>query len=80
MKPTDLGLIFIEKKELLTLAIIEIRSLFSLNTNEVYIPFKVNLGENIKVHVPKLGEKKKLLEDSHRNAQFYRIEKIKKTN
>ena len=64
------------KKELLTLAIIEIRSLFSLNTNEVYLPFKVNLGENIKVHVPKLGEKKKLLELSHRNAKFYRIEKI----
>jgi excinuclease ABC subunit C len=64
------------KKELLTLAIIETRNLFSLRTNEVYLPFKVNLGENIKVHVPKLGEKKKLLELSHRNAKFYRIEKI----
>ena len=64
------------KKELLTLAIIEIRSLFSLNTKEVYLPFKINLGENIKVHVPKLGEKKKLIELSHRNAKFYRIEKI----
>jgi excinuclease ABC subunit C len=47
-----------------------------LKTNEVYLPFKVNLGENVKVHVPKLGEKKKLLELSHRNAKFYRIEKI----
>ena len=64
------------KKELLTLAIIEIRNLFSLNTNEVYLPFKINLGENIRVHVPKLGDKKKLLELSHRNAKFYRIEKI----
>ena len=64
------------KKELLTLAIIEMRNLFSLKTNEVYLPFKVNLGENVKVHVPKLGEKKKLLELSHRNAKFYRIEKI----
>ena len=64
------------KKDLLTLAIIEIRNLFSLKTNEVYLPFKVNLGEKIKVHVPKLGEKKKLLDLSHRNAKFYRIEKI----
>ena len=64
------------KKDLLTLAIIEIRNLFSLNTREVYVPFKVNLGEEIKVHVPKLGDKKKLLELSCRNAKFYRIEKI----
>ncbi len=64
------------KKDLLTLAIIEIRNLFGLKTNEVYLPFKVNLGEKIRVHVPKLGEKKKLLELSQRNAKFYRIEKI----
>ncbi|MDC3050992.1 excinuclease ABC subunit UvrC [Bacteroidota bacterium] len=64
------------KKDLLALAIIEIRNLFSLKTDEVYVPFKVNLGEKIRVHVPKLGEKKKLLELSHRNAKFYRIEKI----
>ena len=64
------------KKDLLALAIIEIRNLFSLKTDEVYVPFKVNLGEKIRVHVPKLGEKKKLLELSHRNAKYYRIEKI----
>ena len=64
------------KKDLLTLAIIEIRNLFGLKTNVVYVPFKVNLGEKIHVYVPKLGEKKKLLELSQRNAKFYRIEKI----
>ena len=64
------------KKDLLTLAIIEIRNLFGLKTNEVYLPFKVNLGEKIRVHVPKLGEKKKLLEFSQRNAKFYMLEKI----
>ena len=30
----------------------------------------------MRVHVPKLGEKKKLLEFSQRNAKFYMIEKI----
>ncbi|MFL2611575.1 MAG: excinuclease ABC subunit UvrC [Flavobacteriaceae bacterium] len=64
------------KKDLLTLAIIEIRNLFGLMTNEVYVPFMVNLGEKIRVCVPKLGEKKKLIELSQRNAKFYRIEKI----
>ena len=64
------------KKDLLTLAIIEIRNLFDLKTNEIYVPFKVNLGEKIRVRVPKLGEKKKLIELSQRNAKFYRIEKI----
>ncbi|MFL2590522.1 MAG: excinuclease ABC subunit UvrC [Flavobacteriaceae bacterium] len=64
------------KKDLLTLAIIEIRNLFGLKTNEVYVPFKLNLGEKIRVRVPKLGEKKKLIELSQRNAKFYRIEKI----
>ena len=64
------------KKDLLTLSIIEIRNLFGLKTNEVYVPFKVNLGEKIRVCVPKLGEKKKLIELSQRNAKFYRIEKI----
>ena len=64
------------KKDLLTLAIIEIRNLFGLKTNEVYLPFKVNLGEKIRVLVPKLGEKKKLIELSQRNAKFYRIEKV----
>ena len=64
------------KKDLLTLVIIEIRNLFGLKTNEVYLPFKVNLGEKIRVLVPKLGEKKKLIELSQRNAKFYRIEKI----
>tara|TARA_B100000575_G_scaffold33556_1_gene22579 strand:- start:13370 stop:15100 length:1731 start_codon:yes stop_codon:yes gene_type:complete len=64
------------KKDLLTLAIIEIRNLFGLKTIEVYLPFKINLGEKIRVYVPKLGEKKKLLELSQRNAKFYMIEKI----
>ncbi|MDX1471057.1 MAG: excinuclease ABC subunit UvrC [Flavobacteriaceae bacterium] len=64
-------------KELLELAITEIRQRFHSNSKEIYVPFKVELGEDIKVSVPKLGDKRKILELSIRNAKFYRIEQLK---
>src|SRR5690606_31798104 len=42
-----------------------------------YVPFEVDLGENIKVHVPQLGDKKSILELSERNAKFFRMERFK---
>ena len=48
-------------KELLELAIIELRQRFNSQSKEVYVPFEVELGEDIKVTVPKLGEKKRTL-------------------
>ena len=64
-------------KELLELAIIEIRQRFNSQSNEVYVPFEVNLGENIKVTVPKLGDKKRIVDLSMRNAKYYRQEQFK---
>jgi len=63
--------------ELLQLAIIEIRQRFNSNSNEIYVPFEVNLGENLKVTIPKLGDKKRILELSERNAKYYRMERFK---
>ncbi|MGK0254514.1 MAG: excinuclease ABC subunit C [Mariniflexile sp.] len=63
--------------ELLELAIIEIRQRFHSTSKEVYAPFKVNLGEDIKVTVPQLGDKKHILELSLRNAKYYRMERFK---
>ena len=62
---------------LLQLAITEIRQRFSSNSNEIYVPFKVDLGEEIKVSVPKLGDKKHILDLSIRNAKYYRMERFK---
>ncbi|MDM1043538.1 excinuclease ABC subunit UvrC [Myroides sp. 1354] len=64
-------------EELLELAIIEIRSRFELLTKEILVPFEVDLGEQIKVTVPKMGDKKGLLDLSERNAKFYRMDQLK---
>jgi excinuclease ABC subunit C len=64
-------------KELLELAIIEIRQRFHSQSKEIYVPFEVSLGNQIKVVVPKLGDKKRIVELSLRNAKYYRQEQFK---
>ncbi len=64
-------------EELLEIAIIEMRERFGLQSKEIVVPFEVNLGENIKVTVPQLGDKKEILDLSTRNAKFYRMEQLK---
>ena len=64
-------------KEILTLFIIEIRQRFNSQATEIYVPFPVDVGENIKVTIPKLGDKKRIVELSERNAKYYRQEQFK---
>ncbi|PNW29522.1 excinuclease ABC subunit UvrC [Formosa algae] len=64
-------------KHLLELAITEIRQRFHSNSKEIYVPFKVNLGEEVRVTVPQLGDKKRILDLSLRNAKYYRMERFK---
>src|SRR5690606_5291246 len=63
--------------ELLQLAIIELRQRFNSQAREVYLPFAVPLEEHLKISLPKLGDKRKLLELSLRNAHFYRQDRLK---
>lgn len=63
--------------ELLELAIVELRERFNLNSKEIIVPFEVDLGPGILATIPKLGDKKRLLELSERNAKFYRIDQLK---
>ena len=63
--------------DLLQLAITEIQQRFHSNSKEVYVPFDLDLGESIKVIVPKLGDKKHILDLSKRNAMYYRMDKLK---
>ncbi|RZJ29553.1 MAG: excinuclease ABC subunit UvrC [Flavobacterium sp.] len=63
--------------ELLELAIVEIRERFNLFSKEIIVPMEVEVGENIKVTVPKLGDKKQVLELSTRNAKYFRMEQLK---
>lgn len=64
-------------KELLLLAIVEIRRRFNSLSKEIYVPFKLKVSEDIKVHVPKVGDKKHILDLSLRNAKYYRMERFK---
>ena len=64
-------------KELLVLAIVEIRQRFHSQSKEIYLPFPLDLGEGIKVSVPQLGDKKHLVDLSERNAKYFRMERFK---
>ncbi|TYB78903.1 excinuclease ABC subunit UvrC [Bizionia myxarmorum] len=64
-------------KELLELAITEIRQRFHSNSKEIYAPFHVDLGEDLLITIPKLGDKKHILDLSLRNAKYYRMERFK---
>lgn len=64
-------------EELLELAVVELRERFHLNSREIVVPFPIDLGENIKVTVPQLGDKKQILELSERNAKYYRLDQLK---
>ncbi|EPR70003.1 Excinuclease ABC subunit C [Winogradskyella psychrotolerans RS-3] len=63
--------------QLLELSITEIRQRFNSNSKEIYVPFKVNLGDELKITIPKLGDKKSILDLSIRNAKYYRMDKLK---
>lgn len=64
-------------EELLQLGVIEIIERFQLKPREVILPFEIDLGENIRVTVPQLGDKKQILELSVRNAKYFRMDQMK---
>lgn len=64
-------------EQLLSLAVVEIRQRFQSICKEVYLPFTLDLGPDIKVYVPKQGDKKSILDLSLRNAKYYRMERFK---
>ena len=64
-------------QELLELAIVELRERFHLLSKEIIVPFEIELGEGFHITVPKLGDKKQLLDLSERNAKYYRLDQLK---
>lgn len=66
--------------ELLPLAIVDIRQLFSSTSKEILLPFPLDmeLGEGIKLRVPVKAEKKQLVELSEKNARLARMERMNK--
>jgi excinuclease ABC subunit C len=64
-------------EELLSMAITEFRNRFNSESKEIIVPFEIELPDTaIKFTVPKLGEKKKLLDLSEKNVVFFKREKL----
>jgi excinuclease ABC subunit C len=64
-------------EELLTIAITEFRTRYESSSKEIIVPFEIDVEDSkIKFTVPKLGEKRKLLDLSQKNVMFFKKEKI----
>jgi excinuclease ABC subunit C len=64
-------------EELLSIAITEFRDRYHSQSKEIIVPFNIDLDDaNIKFTVPKLGEKKKLLDLSQKNVIFFKRDKM----
>lgn len=65
-------------EEILEEALIEIRRKFDSDSREILLPFHLNFEiPGVKLIVPKVGDKKRIVELSEKNAKEYRLEKLK---
>ncbi|MCV6629529.1 MAG: excinuclease ABC subunit UvrC [Flavobacteriaceae bacterium] len=64
-------------KALLEMAVLEIRQRFEAKSKEILVPFALELPEEIRCIVPQLGDKKRIVELSERNAKFFRLDRYK---
>ncbi len=65
-----------KREELLSYAVVEIRERLKSDSDEIILPFKPDIVfNNIKITIPKKGDKKKLLDLSLRNARNYKLER-----
>ncbi|MEO8769276.1 MAG: excinuclease ABC subunit UvrC [Ferruginibacter sp.] len=63
------------KEEVLAFAVAQLRQTFNSEAKEIIIPFQVEYPEEgITLTIPKLGDKKKLLELSEKNVNFFKEE------
>ena len=68
-----------KEEELLRLAIVELRKKFNSTSKEVYCSHTIkNTWEGLKITVPKIGDKKKLINLSLQNAKYMLLDKKKK--
>jgi len=66
------------KEQVMQLAIVEIQTRLILLAREVLVPFNLDMSnERSSFIVPKIGDKKKLLDLSERNVKYYRLDKLK---
>jgi excinuclease ABC subunit C len=65
-------------EELLAIAVFDLRRRLASEAKEILVPFSLELElPGVIITVPKIGDKKHLLELSERNAKYYKLEKEK---
>ena len=65
-------------EEVLQFAVGQLRSRFNSEAEEIVVPFEIEYpAEGLTIHVPKAGDRKKLLELSEKNVNYF-IEEIKR--
>ena len=65
-------------EELLQLGIVELRARFGSDAKEIIVPEEVDVElENVKFTIPKLGDKKTLLDLSAMNGKQYKFDRLK---
>lgn len=64
--------------DILVFYVIYLRNEFNSQSKEILIPFELDFGlPGVKMTIPQIGDKKKLIDLSHRNAKFFGLEKKK---
>ena len=67
------------KEDLLAYAIVELRERLNSNSNEIILPFYIDIQlDGLKYTIPQRGDKKHLLDLSLRNAKYFKIEQEKR--
>ena len=67
------------KEEILAFGIAQLRTVFESEAKEIIVPFTIEYTEeNTFITVPKAGDKKKLLDLSQKNVDYFKAELIKK--
>lgn len=67
-------------EELLLRAIIEFTERFQLTSHEIYVPFELDIEiPSKKITVPKIGEKRHIIDLSLKNTRIFRLEQLKQT-
>ena len=65
-------------EELLTRAVVDLRERLGSDAPEIILPFEIEVPfPGVEITVPKIGDKKHLLELSEKNARYYRLEREK---
>lgn len=65
-------------EELLAMGIAEIRQKFNSQSKELFISIPIDLYvEGLKVSIPRIGDKKKLIDMSLRNAKYFMLDRYK---